>query len=122
MSRSVNKFVIPCVALAALLGPLAATAATAAAATSKLEIVMRTVKYGDLNLGNPKEVEALYKRITVAANSVCEPEDSRTLELRSTVQQCQRQAIADAVKNVNSPALTSLYMVTSHRIELAMAQ
>ena len=61
------------------------------------------VKFGDLNLGSEAGAQALYQRITRAANKMCEEATDRfpTVEYRN----CVTRAIADAVAKVDRPAL-----------------
>jgi UrcA family protein len=66
------------------------------------------VKFQDLNIATPEGAAALYGRIHTAAQSVCESVD-RTLMNYAPEEKCVREAEANAVSKVNSPALTAYY-------------
>jgi UrcA family protein len=96
---------------AATLSSLVAAAASAA----ELEpLPTRTVKYADLNLSNPAGVQALYGRIIAAARQVCQLDTHTDLHLLGKEQACMKQAIDDAVRKVNSPALADLRFGSTH--------
>ena len=67
------------------------------------------VRYDDLNLQTDAGTQALYRRITKAARTVCPDPDSRELAVRIESEHCQATAIAKAVNDVNSPKLAQLY-------------
>jgi len=67
------------------------------------------VSYADLNLSSAAGAKALYQRINVAANEVC-PKDSRDLALKQLHLSCMQEAVAAAVRDVNSPQLSTLYV------------
>ena len=68
-----------------------------------------TVRYSDLNLSTEQGSLALYGRIESAADKVCFIEDIRNLEAVRAAKLCRAQAIAKAVRDVNSPMLASVY-------------
>ena len=68
----------------------------------------KTVKFGDLNISNPEGAKALYGRIRAAARDVCEMSLGSDWVLRPAMKTCIDTAIDNAVKDVNSPELTSL--------------
>jgi UrcA family protein len=74
----------------------------------------RTVKYADLNLSSPAGVQALYGRIMSAARQVCQLDTHTDLQLLGKEQACMKQAIDDAVRKVNSPALADLRFGSAH--------
>jgi UrcA family protein len=110
-----SQFVIPCLALAVLFGPLAATGAAAAA--SSYEVVTRTVNFADLNLNSRDGVVTLYARIKAAANEVCEPADSRSLDTAVHVRHCKEQAISRAVADAQSSRLMGFHVATTNQTE-----
>ena len=116
MRRPVSKFAIPCTAFAVLLSPLANAATDLQYA---YESVSQLVKFEDLNLNDPKGVATLYKRITTAADSVCEPVNSRIIETQARTRRCARDAIAHAVRDVNSSSLTSYHMTATNQVTFA---
>jgi UrcA family protein len=67
------------------------------------------VNYHDLNLATEQGTQALYERIVLAARRVCAASDIRILAEVAAAQVCQAQAIAHAVRDVNSPQLAALY-------------
>jgi UrcA family protein len=67
------------------------------------------VSYADLNLSSAAGAKTLYRRINVAANEVC-PNDSRDLALKQIHDSCLQEAVAAAVRDVNAPQLSTLYV------------
>jgi len=67
------------------------------------------VSYGDLNLATEQGSMALYGRLVNAARAVCVVEDNRDLRAVAAVNACREQAIAQAVRDVHSPMLASVY-------------
>jgi UrcA family protein len=72
-----------------------------------------TVKFSDLNVGNPAGVAALYQRIHSAAERVCKVGDDRDLARAQRSEACANVAEARAVSRVNSGALTAYYQAKS---------
>ena len=68
-----------------------------------------TVRYSDLNLATASGVDALYHRISKAASNVCPNPDIRDLTAASLAKQCQVEAIARAVRDVNNPKLAVMH-------------
>jgi UrcA family protein len=107
MSRFKMKLLASCALLATLASPLS----TLAASIRTLDVQpSRVVKFGDLDLNRGAGVEALYLRIKSAAREVCEPEDAAIMKLMRVRFDCRQDAIARAIDEVNSPALTSYYL------------
>jgi UrcA family protein len=118
MRLPVSKFAIPCTAWVVLLSPFAHAASDL---PPGYEVVTQKVTFADLNLNDTQGVVALYQRIANAADAVCEPVDSRVIETQFQVRRCERQAIAQAVRDVNSSLLTRYYMTTTNqKTELTM--
>ena len=67
------------------------------------------VGYSDLNLSTEQGSLVLYGRIVAAAHQVCAVDDIRDLRGMRAEKLCTEQAIAQAVRDVNSPALASVY-------------
>jgi UrcA family protein len=99
------KCVVPCSLLAILLGPLSAVAATVQQSDDP---PTRVVKFGDLDLTRSEEAAVLYSRISVAAREVC-PQSLWALESQVQSYECRHQAIAKAIADVDSTALTRYY-------------
>ena len=68
-----------------------------------------TVRYSDLNLSTEQGSLILYGRILAAAHQVCTVEGIRDLRAVAAVKDCREQAIAQAVRDVNSPMLAAVY-------------
>ena len=67
------------------------------------------VHYSDLNLSTERGSLALYGRIVAAARQVCSVEGIRDLKAVAALKDCREQAIAQAVRDVNSPMLAAVY-------------
>jgi UrcA family protein len=96
--------------LGVLVGALNAAMATIAAAD---EVRQSVVRYSDLDLGHGAGAAVLYSRITAAAASVCGVGDSRQLADIAVVKRCRKQAISQAIADVDAPTLTSYYLAKS---------
>lgn len=67
------------------------------------------VGYSDLNLAHPEGAAALYRRIKAAGRTACGPSpDPRRVNEVRLYQSCYEQAIAEAIAQVDRPALTAL--------------
>jgi UrcA family protein len=97
------------VTLAVVLAALTAGAQVARADMSDGLPLSRKVSYSDLNLASPAGAQALYRRLTAAADVVCAPFEGRGLVSEHQFKACVGHAIATAVADVNSPLLTSYY-------------
>ena len=67
------------------------------------------VRYSDLNLSTEQGSLVLYGRIVAAAHQVCAFDDIRDLKSVNAAKLCREQAVAQAVRDVNSPMLASVY-------------
>jgi UrcA family protein len=113
MSRFTPKILASC----ALVGIIASPFSAFATMISKLdEPVSRVVRYGDLDLSRDSGVATLYSRINSAARAVCEPLDVMLLKVLRERFDCRQDAVARAVADVNSPALTSYYLAKTKAI------
>jgi UrcA family protein len=65
----------------------------------------RVVAFQDLNLNTAAGVQALYRRIHVAADQVCGNVDGRDLQFARVHKACVQRATADAVAAVNKPTV-----------------
>jgi len=68
----------------------------------------KRVSYADLDISKPAGAKVLYGRIKVAARHVCALNGYNDLSTMQWVNQCTDLAIAKAVKDVGSPALSAL--------------
>ena len=108
-STDARSLVLTTLAMACL--AVASTVVHAADKSPDSEPMKRTVKYADLNLASQQGVEQLYRRISGAAQHVCDNGESRSLQAQAQVWICTQQTIARAVAAVNQPALTALHAV-----------
>jgi UrcA family protein len=99
-----------------LAGGLAASlfcilAAPSYADSSIFEQSYRTsVRTSDFNLDQPEDVAALYRTLRIAAGHVCGPRSQTgTIGPSPGYQQCVANAMAQAVRRVDSEPLTSYY-------------
>jgi UrcA family protein len=92
-------------------GALAALAAATTCFATPLSSEAPSVKvrYDDLNLATSAGVDALYRRISNAARTVCPDEHSRDLVTVSAAARCQAKAVDQAVRDVNNPHLALVH-------------
>jgi len=90
--------------LAALTLGIVSTNALAASAEAVRGI---TVSYSELDLSKSVGAKVLYKRIQLAAFEVCNEFVGPFSELRTKASGCYRNAVANAVAQVNSAQLTA---------------
>jgi UrcA family protein len=89
-------------------------AAPAGASQPSPEAASVTVSYGDLNLSTTEGASTLYRRIRLAADSVCGYK-GRTLLEQQHWMSCFNGAVDRAVGSVDKPTVTSLHAHTSRR-------
>jgi UrcA family protein len=111
MSRYKLKFLVPCALAGILASPLGAFAASLDA-----PLPSRVVGFRDLDLNSGSGVATLYSRIVTAATEVCDPLDLLLVRLLRERFDCRQDAVARAVADVNSPALTSYYLTKTKAI------
>jgi UrcA family protein len=68
----------------------------------------KRVSYADLDISKPAGAKVLYGRIVAAAQQVCALSGYRDLGTMQRVNGCVDRAINNAVKQVDSPALSAL--------------
>lgn len=83
------------------------TVGTAHAASA--DVPALKVRYSDLNLSTEQGSLALYGRLVAAAQQVCAVDDIRDLRAVASAKACREEAVAQAVRDVNSPMLASVY-------------
>jgi UrcA family protein len=96
-----------CSAIYCVLGTATFCAVTTPAGAEIQDPPHKIVRYGDLNIGTTAGAQVLYRRIQNAAREVCLT-GMGTLQSISAERACVNKAIDDAVKSVNSVALTEL--------------
>lgn len=99
-------FALGAVALTAFL-----TAHAAWAAPADGEPRTAVVKYQDLDLSRPQDVQKLYGRIKSAAQEVCDNDATSDLHRLAIYKTCMRNAVSDAISQVQSPQLTNIRQV-----------
>jgi len=103
MIRTVRQFMFMGTAMAAVaLCALPTNAATPAGPAI-------TVKYADLDLSTTTGVQRLYNRIVAAAEQVCPTIGSKDLHAIMSGRTCRAEAIARAVRAVNSQGLAAIH-------------
>jgi UrcA family protein len=79
----------------------------------------RAVSFSELDLAHRAGVATLYARIKYAAHDVCKPYFGEwMLEHLASTRACVENAVARAVADVNSPALTSYHQTKTRRLVL----
>ena len=96
---------------AALLGALALMCGASSMAADGEVVRQTVVKFGDLNLSDPRGAATLYGRISAAAREVCDASDfqSRDFGTQPAVNACMKRAISDAVTTVGRSELFAIY-------------
>ena len=89
---------------AAIFGTLASSIGTVSVADPSSAGV--TVKYADLNMVSPSGAVVLYERIRAAAQSAC---NYFWFKTDADEARCVHNTIANAVTQVNQPALSAIY-------------
>jgi UrcA family protein len=92
-----------CAAACALSAAFTFSMLPATAHAADDNVISMKVSYADLNIQTPEGAKVLYKRIVHAAYVVCPGYGDLQEEFK-----CINQAIAGAVKQVDSPALSAL--------------
>jgi UrcA family protein len=110
------------IAACVLAGTLASGLAAGSSAADVGGAPQEAVKYGDLDVSNSQGATVLYTRIRIAAANVCRIFDGRDVGSQMRLNACVHKAITDAVRDVDQPALFSVYNEknpTSTRVILA---
>ena len=89
----------------ALIGSLSSIASAAEGTDSP----QQTIQYTDLSVSSAQGAATLYNRIRMASEEVCSPLSHGDLPSKMNAEACMHKAIADAVSQVNQPALTAVY-------------
>jgi UrcA family protein len=94
---------------ALLLALVLATHAGAADRTATADDI--AVKYSGEQLDNDADAQALYKKLRAAARAVCDDNAGghRTMEVRNRAEKCVKQVLADAVRKIDQPLLTTVH-------------
>ncbi len=104
-----NRFNFPALAVAALLGCVAAgQPALARAASPDSDQVSIKVSYADLNLDSRAGAEALLRCVDQAAESICGPRPAGHLDELMIYRACVRGVADRAVANLGHPLVSAL--------------
>jgi UrcA family protein len=101
---------IACVAVS--LGLLGAGTAFATDDAADADVTTQTINvfYPDLNLTKSQDARVLFMRLENAAKDICgDAFETPYLSERANVEQCQKNAIANAVVKIDQPRLTAVY-------------
>ena len=102
--------------LGSLAGVMAAAAAGAAAPGADApdsDVPSIVVKYSEQSLATDDGVYALYRRITSAAKKVCPDDSTRDLSRLTKIEQCQEQASARAIRQIDNSRLAAQHAAHS---------
>lgn len=83
--------------------------AVANASEPAVEAPQLTVYYSFRDLSTERGTRALYLRIVSAARGVCPSYDSRDLDAFSYSRECQRRAVARAVRQIGNSHLAAVH-------------
>jgi UrcA family protein len=99
--------------------PIVALALSGFAAAGDKDTNSVVVKYGDLNLNSQAGISILHKRITNAAESVCDQLDTRVLSLREAYEECVADAITNGIAAVDNASLKQFHASKGKTLILA---
>lgn len=103
----------------AILAVTLASICAIARAGDPVEPAQRTVRFADLDLTHAAGVTVLRHRIRAAAEEVCQPLYQHDLVMLAASRACVTDAIARAVKDINSPTLSRSYQAKPELVVLA---
>jgi UrcA family protein len=92
---------------------LAASVSITSTAYADEQLGVETVNFQDLDVNTPAGAQALYGRIHAAANRVCDSNISSDPFGALLAANCAREAVAKAVEQLNLPALTAYYNMST---------
>jgi UrcA family protein len=92
---------------------LAASVSITSTAYADEQFRVETVNFQDLDVNTPAGGQALYGRIHAAANRVCDSNISGDPFGALRAAECARKAVAKAVEQLNLPALTAYYNMST---------
>ena len=73
-----------------------------------------TVKYEEYDLNTEKGAQALYAHLQAASKEVCAPLDGREVRQHAAWKACYKEALSNAVLNVNRDTVTALHQRATH--------
>jgi len=92
---------------------LAAGAANAQAGTQERQPAQVSVSAKHVDFNNAREARGFYARLSAAAHQVCTSEVSDPMTAMADAA-CEREAVSDAVKQVDAPQLSALHNSPDH--------
>jgi UrcA family protein len=98
-----------CAVAAIALVPVLTAHAGTPALGAREETTQVVVQYKDLDLSQNKDAKRLYRRIVSAARIACDNNPESDLHRLALYKKCMRTAVTDAVAQVNSSQLTTIY-------------
>lgn len=96
------------VAVCVATGAYAALSVPAVAAEEPT--LQRRVSYEDLNLNQAEDAQRLYTRLRNAAKTACRIEPAAGAAAAREMRACTQRALADAIAQIDHPALTELHL------------
>jgi UrcA family protein len=93
----------------AIFTALVSSLSPTASAAQDTDFLQKTVQYTNLSVATTQGAATLYNRIRIASEEVCSPLNHGDLSSKMQAKVCMHKAIADAVSQVNQPALTAAY-------------
>jgi UrcA family protein len=89
---------------------IAASWIGAAHAAGGADMPIQVVHVADLKLSSPQDMAELLRRISTAAQEVCPNPRSESGIKANQARYCLKDAVQSAVRRVNSPVLTALFL------------
>jgi len=102
---------------AILCGVALLSGAGAGAEARFAEPATQVVNYWDLDLNTSVGAQILYGRLRAAAAVVCKQHEGPTLRVMGRQRACFDQAIAEAVKQIDSPTVTAYHLLRTDKAE-----
>jgi UrcA family protein len=104
MNTNLRNKVMAAICLAYAMAAVSATAGAANEAPPS-----GVVRFADLNISDPAGAQTLYRRIQAAARRVCQFDAAWDINSSGNERGCYRHAVDQAVKGVNSAALSQIH-------------
>jgi UrcA family protein len=93
----------------AIVTALISSFSSIASAAEGTDSMQKTLRYAGASVDSEQGAATLYNRIRIASEEVCSPLGHGDLSSKMHAKACAHKAIADAVSQVNQPALTAVY-------------
>jgi UrcA family protein len=116
LRRASQRLAAGAAALALTLLQLLTMDARAAEATTVAPSL--TVHYSDAEFGSAEGAANVYRKLKLAARRVCGMHvgESKPLDRQLAAQECFEKALADAVRRIDRPMLTSVHAASARRL------